>query len=118
MRHISKLAFAALCLSLAACGPSGGHDSPAPGPTAAAPDALTPEQITEAMAALPTPYSAANYDAGRRVFAQCRSCHTIDEGGGNRTGPNLHGLFGRPVGSIEGFAYSQAVQDADFNWDA
>lgn len=70
------------------------------------------------MAALPAPYSAANYEAGRRVFAQCRSCHTIEGGAPNRLGPNLHGLFGRAVGSVEGFAYSQAVADADFIWDA
>jgi len=71
-----------------------------------------------AIAALPAPYSEANYEAGRRAFAQCRSCHTINAGGANRVGPNLHGVFGREVGSLEGFTYSQPLRDADFVWDA
>jgi cytochrome c len=70
------------------------------------------------VAQLAAPYNEASYDAGRRVFAQCRSCHTIDEGAGNRVGPNLHGVFGREVGTAEGFTYSQPVQAADFVWDA
>lgn len=71
------------------------------------------------MAQLPAPYNEADYAAGRAVFAQCRSCHVIDPaGGGHRVGPNLHGVFGRKIGGAEGFNYSQAVQDADFTWDA
>lgn len=70
------------------------------------------------IAALPAPYNEASWDAGRRVFAQCRSCHTIDAGGGNRVGPNLHGVFGREIGTAEGFTYSQPAQDANFVWDA
>jgi cytochrome c len=69
------------------------------------------------VAALPAPYNEASYEAGRRVFAQCRSCHTIDAGGGNRVGPNLHGVFGREIGTAQGFTYSRPVQDADFVWD-
>jgi len=106
-------------LLLAACGQTSAPSSSAPAPAAQqAPDALTPEQIQTALAALPAPYSAANYDAGRRVFAQCRSCHTINDGGANRVGPNLHNVFGREVGTAANFTYSQAVQDANFVWDA
>lgn len=115
-----RLFFAAL-FALAACGQS-------PTPTAApvtpsAPSETENEQAEESaemqarVAALPAPYNEANYEAGRRVFAQCRSCHTIDAGGGNRVGPNLHNVFGRAIGTAPGFAYSQAVQDADFIWD-
>jgi cytochrome c len=71
-----------------------------------------------AVEALPAPYNAASYAEGRRAFAQCRSCHVIDAGAPHRVGPNLHGVFGREVGTAEGFTYSQAVQDADFVWDA
>lgn len=113
----SFLAATAL-LALTACGPSEAPSSPPPAATATPPAGLTPEQIATALAALPTPYSAANFDAGRRVFAQCRSCHTIDEGAGNRVGPNLHAVFGREIGTTPGFNYSAAVQEADFVWDA
>ncbi len=44
--------------------------------------------------------------AGQRVFAQCSACHTINQGGPNRVGPNLHGVIGRKAGSVEGFRYS------------
>jgi cytochrome c len=44
--------------------------------------------------------------AGQRVFNQCRACHTVDAGGRNGVGPNLHGVVGRRAASIEGFRYS------------
>jgi cytochrome c len=118
----SLLFASALALALAACGPAEQATPPsaeAPAP-AAAPAAVgpTPEEIQIALAALPAPYNAADYEAGRRVFAQCRSCHTIDEGAGNRVGPNLHHVFNREIGTAEGFNYSESVQAADFTWDA
>ncbi len=48
----------------------------------------------------------ADVKAGEAVFAKCKSCHTIDQGGANGTGPNLHGVLGRKPGSHGGFAYS------------
>lgn len=116
-----RLAVTAALLALAACGPSEPSSSPssssAPSsqPAASAPDAAA---IQAAVAALPAPYNEASYEAGRRVFAQCRSCHVIDEGAPHRVGPNLHGVFGREIGTAEGFNYSQPVRDADFVWTA
>lgn len=49
--------------------------------------------------------------AGASVFRQCVACHTIDEGGPNRVGPNLWGVVGRPAGSVEGFNYSPAMRE-------
>lgn len=49
-------------------------------------------------------------EAGRRVFNQCSACHTINEGGPNRVGPNLHGVIGRKAAAKEGFRYSAAMQ--------
>jgi cytochrome c len=103
---------------LTACGPSAPKSADTPDGQAPAAAAPSNEEMQARIAALPAPYNAATYEAGRRVFAQCRSCHTIDEGAGNRVGPNLHGVFGRQIGSVEGFNYSQPVQDADFAWDA
>jgi len=50
-------------------------------------------------------------EAGRRVFNQCRACHTADQGGRNGVGPNLFGIVGRRAGSIEGFRYSANMQE-------
>lgn len=102
-------------------------DAPAPSTTAPASSAPTP--VVEAAGAIPdaqaqltlatlsAPYNAADLANGSATFARCRSCHTLAEGGARLTGPNLWGLFGRQVGSREGYNYSQAVQDADFVWD-
>jgi cytochrome c len=48
----------------------------------------------------------ADIKAGEAVFAKCKSCHTIDAGGPNGTGPNLHGTLGKKPGTHAGFAYS------------
>ncbi len=54
---------------------------------------------------------------GERVSSQCASCHTFDDGGPNRVGPNLHDVFGRPAASHAGFEYSEAMQAHDVTWD-
>ena len=54
-------------------------------------------------------------EAGRRVFARCRSCHVLEEGV-NRVGPSLYGIFGRETGSVEGFRYSDANANAGVTW--
>ena len=104
-------------LLLAACGDNGSStDAPAKAP---APKVeLTAEQKAALLASLPAPYNAGDLDHGRRVFARCRSCHTITQGGSNMTGPNLYGVFGRRAGTHEGYNYSKAVKEAGFVWDA
>lgn len=49
--------------------------------------------------------------AGEASFAKCQACHTVDEGGANRVGPNLWGVVNRPIASHEGFSYSAAMTE-------
>lgn len=49
--------------------------------------------------------------AGQRVFNQCRACHTIEDGGRNQVGPNLHGVVGRKAAATEGFRYSANMKE-------
>ncbi|MCB1406185.1 MAG: c-type cytochrome [Rhodobacteraceae bacterium] len=53
--------------------------------------------------------------AGETLWRQCRSCHTVDNGGRNGTGPNLYGVVGRAAGTVEGFRYSNPMQEAAAN---
>lgn len=55
--------------------------------------------------------------AGKTVFNVCKACHTIEAGGPNRVGPNLHGIVGRKAGTHDGFSYSEAMKNAGFTWD-
>jgi cytochrome c len=61
---------------------------------------------------------AGDPQAGEQVFQQCSTCHTVQEGGAHRMGPNLHGVVGREAGSVGDFnGYSTAMKDSDVVWD-
>ena len=53
--------------------------------------------------------------AGEKVFNKCKACHVLDAET-NRVGPYLHGVFGRPAGTAEGFNYSSAMKDSGIVW--
>jgi cytochrome c len=55
--------------------------------------------------------------AGKELFKKCAICHSTDEGV-NKLGPSLHGVVGRPSGSIAGYHYSDAMKAANKVWDA
>lgn len=53
---------------------------------------------------------------GARVFRACAACHSLTAEGGNMAGPHLHGLFGRRMGSVAGYAYSERLARGDITW--
>ncbi|GAA0457682.1 MULTISPECIES: c-type cytochrome [Sphingomonas] len=54
---------------------------------------------------------------GRRLFRQCAACHTVAPGGGDRNGPNLHGVVGRPVAAgSRRFGYTAALEAIGGIW--
>ena len=54
--------------------------------------------------------------AGANVYRKCQACHSLDAGV-NTVGPSLHGVFGRPAGSLEDYTYSTAMKQSDQTWD-
>ena len=42
-----------------------------------------------------------------KSFRKCVSCHTIDEGGRNKMGPNLWNIMNRGIGQMENYKYSK-----------
>ena len=56
---------------------------------------------------------------GEELFRKnCKTCHSLTDDGVRRAGPHLAGVIGRQVGILDGFAYSEALKDASFAWDA
>ncbi len=54
---------------------------------------------------------AADIAAGEKVAKKCVSCHSFEQGGANKTGPNLWGVMGaKPAGRGTGFGYSDALK--------
>ena len=116
MRPVPILAAVLLAAALAACSKPAGQSSGAPPPAAAAPS-MSAEEKAKVLAALPAPYNTADLANGEAKFALCQSCHTVQEGGANMTGPNLHGVFGRKTASVAEFKYSDALKGANFVWE-
>jgi cytochrome c len=54
-------------------------------------------------------------DKGKADFTTCTTCHAI-EAGVNKIGPSLHGVVGRPAGSIAGYSYSTANKTSGITW--
>jgi cytochrome c len=61
--------------------------------------------------------AAAGTISGKDSYAKCVACHTIDKGGRNSIGPNMHGVVGRAVASVEGFNYSASMKAKGGVWD-
>lgn len=73
---------------------------------------------TQAAATEEVPFSeimaSADAGAGQTVFRQCQACHKVD--GSNGTGPHLDGVVGRPIASVDGFSYSDALHGMGGDW--
>ena len=86
--------------ALAGCGKS---ETP---PTDSAPEEAAPAPVVAPTAAM-----------GEQVFKRCVACHTVDKGGRNGIGPNLHGVVGAAVASKPDFSYSGAMKAKGGVWD-
>ncbi len=79
--------------------------------TAAAAGLVAPDLVAAALPARAQDAPPGDPAAGQRIFNQCRACHTIEQGGRNGVGPNLHGAVGRKAAAVEGFRYSANMRE-------
>jgi cytochrome c len=66
-----------------------------------------------AIGAGATVAAAGDPTRGEQLYHRCQGCHSIER---NRVGPMHKGLFGRPAGSVPGYAYSEAMKNSGIVW--
>ena len=60
-------------------------------------------------------HAEADAAKGEKLFNRCKACHSIIAPDdkviqmGGKTGPNLYGVIGRTVASVEGFKYGDSI---------
>lgn len=64
--------------------------------------------------------ATADIARGEKLSKACAACHSFDNGGVNKVGPNMWGVVGDKKGHIDGFAYSDALMEkgGDWNYDS
>ena len=61
-------------------------------------------------------FASTSVAEGAKIFKKCAACHSIAKGGGNKIGPALWGVLGRPAGTIPDYKYSKAMAAHGKNW--
>jgi len=79
-------------------------------------DAETAEATESAAAAALALLVSADPARGVKVFGKCKACHTTEEGGKNKVGPNLWDIVGKAKASSAGFKYSGAMTGLGGEW--
>ena len=56
-------------------------------------------------------------ERGRKLYFQCRACHSLKKNEPHKIGPNLFGVFNSKAGTRDGFIYSTALMNSNLIWD-
>ena len=55
-------------------------------------------------------------ERGRKLYLQCRACHSLKENEPHKIGPNLFKIIGSKAGSMKGYNYSNALSKSEIVW--
>ena len=55
-------------------------------------------------------------ERGRKLYLQCRACHSLKENEPHKIGPNLFKIIGSTAGSMKGYNYSDAFSKSEIVW--
>lgn len=85
------------------------------------PDAEEGAAVAAAPAApevvpIPVRLANANIETGMREARKCAACHTFDQGGANRVGPNLWDVVGNKTAHLDNFNYSNTLAELGATW--
>ena len=75
------------------------------------------EEVEEEIVSVAALMASADAASGEKLFKACKACHNVAEGAPSKLGPNLWGIVGRDIGSVEGFGYSNVLAEMDGAWD-
>lgn len=69
-----------------------------------------PEPIADLLA-------TADIARGESLSKACAACHSFNQGGPNKIGPNLWNVVNGPKAHLDSFAYSSAMEEKGGVWD-
>ncbi len=55
-------------------------------------------------------------ERGRKLYFQCRACHSLKKGEPHKVGPNLYGIFNAQAARDNGFIYSNVLLNSNLKW--
>lgn len=53
---------------------------------------------------------------GAEIWQSCAVCHSLTPDDHMRAGPSLHGIFGTPIATQDGYDYSSALREMEIVW--
>jgi cytochrome c len=61
--------------------------------------------------------AGADVARGEKLSKACAACHSFDQGGPNKVGPNLWGIVNAAKAHLDSFAYSEAMETFGGSWN-
>ena len=79
-------------------------------------EAVEEVEVVEVVAPIAERLLVADASGGEGLARACVACHSFDNGGANKIGPNLWDIVDRPMAAVEGFSYSSSLSERGGVW--